>query len=115
MSYKKEITSLSTAQLRVRRKRLAKDLPDVAASLRGALQQQLRRCGNAGCRCHKGELHGPYTYLALRTGTRTRLIYIPAVLAREVGRYVKMTGRIFETLEKISLINLDADRSGELN
>ena len=115
MSYKKQITSLSTTQLRVRRKRLGKDLPDVAASLRGALQRQLRRCGNAGCRCHKGELHGPYTYLALRTGTRTRLVYIPAVFAREVGRCVKMTERIFETLEKISIINLELIARGELN
>ena len=114
MSYKQHMKGLSTAQLRARRKRLGHDMPDVAASLRGALQQQLRRCGNPGCRCHTGELHGPYTYLALRTGPRTRLVYIPAVLTREVKRCVKMTGRILETLEKISIINLELIARGEL-
>jgi hypothetical protein len=53
--------------------------------------------------------------LALRTGTRTRLVYIPAVLAREVRRCVRMTGRILETLEKISLINLELIARGELS
>lgn len=115
MSYKQQIKGLNTAQLRARRKRLGQALPDVAASLRGALQQQLRRCGNPGCRCTKGELHGPYTYLALRTGKRTRLVYIPAALAREVRRCVKMTGRILETLERISVINLELIARGELS
>ena len=115
MAYKQPITSLSTTQLRVRRKRLGKDLPDVATSVRGALQQQFRRCGNPGCRCRAGARHGPYTYLAVRTGTRTRLVYIPAVLAREVRRRVKMTGRILATLEKISIINLELIARGELN
>ena len=114
MSYKQQMKGLSTTQLRARGKRLGHAMPDVAASVRGALQQQFRRCGNPGCRCHKGELHGPYTYLALRTGTRTRLVYIPAVLAREVRRRVKMTGRILETLEKISIINLELIARGEL-
>ena len=32
------------------------------------------------CRCYKEELRGPlYTYLALRAGTRTRLVYVPAI------------------------------------
>jgi hypothetical protein len=53
--------------------------------------------------------------LALRTGPRTRLVYIPAVLAREVRRCVKMTGRILETLEKISIINLELIARGELH
>lgn len=114
MSYKQQVKGWSMTQLRARRTRLGRELPDVTASVRGALQQQFRRCGNPGCRCHTGELHGPYTYLALRTGTRTRLVYIPAVLAREVRRRVKMTGRLLATLEKISVINLELITRGEL-
>jgi hypothetical protein len=39
------------------------------------------RCGAGGCRCARGELHGPYHYRFWREGGRLRKVYVrPAEL-----------------------------------
>jgi hypothetical protein len=109
-----DLTTLSVRRLRARRAQLARQLPDVELTLYGSLQTQGRRCGKPGCRCAAGELHGPYVYLAVRTGRRTRLLYIAAELAEEVARRVEVTSRIEEVLAEISAINLELLARGEL-
>jgi hypothetical protein len=109
-----DLTTLSVRRLRARRARLARQLPDVELALRGSLQTQSRRCGKEGCRCVSGELHGPYVYLAVHSGRRTRLLYIAADLAKEVERHVEVTARLEGVLAKISAINLELLARGEL-
>ncbi len=118
MTYKMEgpdLSRLSLRQLRERRARAARRFPDVAAIVTGSLQQQRRRCGKEGCRCARGELHGPYVYLAVRAGKRNRLVYVPAALAREVGRRVALSARIQAALAQISALNLELLARGELD
>jgi uncharacterized protein DUF6788 len=109
------LSNLSVRQLRARRTRLAKRLPDVERTLRGSLQTQSRRCGKEGCRCATGELHGPYVYLSMRSGGGTRLLYIAADLAEEVKQRVEMTSRLERALAEISAINLELLARGELS
>lgn len=105
----------TSRQLRARRARLAKRLPDVEMTLRGSLQTQGRRCGKEACRCAEGELHGPYVYLTTRAGQRTRMLYIAADLADEVSRRVEVTGELEAVLAEISAINLELLARGELS
>ena len=56
-----------------------------------SLHAQWVRCGTAGCRCRRGELHGPYHYLFWREGGRLRKRYVrtadvPAVAAACAAR-----------------------------
>jgi hypothetical protein len=115
VTYKTQVRRLSVRQLRTRRARLARQLPDVEATLRGALQRQMRQCGKAGCHCAEGELHGPYVYLSMRTGNRSRLLYVPAEVVEDVKRRVETTGRIEAALAEISAINLELVARGELD
>jgi hypothetical protein len=116
MVHKKDgLSDLSVRQLRARRARLARRLPDVERTLRGSLQTQSRRCGKEGCRCAAGELHGPYVYLSVRSGERTRLLYIAADLAEEVKQRVELTSRLEGALAEISAINLELLARGELS
>ena len=115
MKHKTPLRMLTARQLRTRRARLARQLPDIEGTLRGALQRQMRRCGKAGCRCVDGELHGPYFYLAVRTGARSRLAYVPADVVHEVTRRVEATGRLEAALAEISSINLELVARGELD
>src|SRR5713101_8199260 len=107
MKHKDTWRMLSVRQLRTRRAQLARQLPDVEATLRGALHRQMRRCGNAGCHCAAGDLHGPYRYLSVRTSGRSRLVYVPAEVVDSVTRRVDTTGRIGAALAEISGINLE--------
>src|SRR6266481_3506229 len=117
MTYKVavDLSQLSLRQLRDRRRRTARQFPDVEKMLLGSLQSQRRRCGREGCRCTRGELHGPYTYLSVRAGGRTRLLYVPAELAQEAERRVGLSQRIQAGLAEISAINLELMTRGELD
>src|SRR5258708_27219607 len=116
MSTKAEgLRELSVRQLRNRRRRVARQLPDLEAVISGSLQNQRRRCGKEGCRCAKGELHGPYLYLSLRVGKRTRMVYVPTELAEEVRRAVTVHAGVQAALAEISAINLQLLRRRHLS
>src|SRR5437667_5081088 len=106
MTYKKALLKLTVRQLRARRARLARQLPDVEGTVRGALQRQMRRCGKAGCRCAEGELHGPYMYLSVQTGEQSGLLYVPAEAVEEVKRGGGRTGESGGALAEMSAINV---------
>lgn len=109
------LQKLTPRQLRGRRARLARQLPDAEMTLRGSLQTQGRRCGKEACCCAEGELHGPYVYLATRSGDRTRMLYIAADVADQVSRRVGLTAELEAALAEISAINLELLARGELN
>ena len=69
-----DLQGVTDRQLRVRRQRLAAAVERVELTLPGSLVRQGRRCSSAGCRCRRGELHGPYLYLALYVGGRNRTL-----------------------------------------
>ncbi len=98
---------LSVSELRARRRRLARSVADPQGTLRGTLQSQGRRCGRAGCRCARGELHGPYLYLTVHSGGGGRSVYVPGALAGTVGALVAETARREAALGEISHINLE--------
>ena len=66
-----------------------------------------RRCSSEGCRCRRGELHGPYTYLAVYTDGRSRTIYVPAAVRARCEAHVAVTQRNEALLREISQINLE--------
>ena len=102
-----DFSELSVSQLRARRRRLARSVEDPQETLRGTLQRQGRRCGRAGCHCVRGELHGPYLYLAVHAGGGGRSVYVPGEMAETVGALVEATTRREAALGEISQINLE--------
>lgn len=109
--YKNDLRGLSAAELRSRRDRLAADLPRAGQFLAGSLVEQHRKCGKEGCRCTRGELHGPYVYLSV-VG---RMIYVPAVLADAVRSRLEISALLRGMLEEISAINLELLARRELD
>jgi hypothetical protein len=78
-----ELVDAGTAVL-TRRRRLAARLGDVEQVLAGSLVEQSRRCGKPGCRCAKGDPHGPYAYFTPKTAGRGRMKYVPSRLITTV-------------------------------
>ena len=110
-AYKDELRALSPGELRSRRDRLATSLPDAGGFLAGSLVEQRRRCGKEGCRCTRGELHGPYAYLSVAG----RMIYVPATLADAIRSRLEISARLREVLEEISVVNLELLARRELD
>jgi hypothetical protein len=98
-----ELAGLSTAELRSRRDALVAALPPADGVLPGTLVQQHRNCGKEGCRCTRGEPHGPYVYLQVAG----RLLYVPSGLAEVVRGHVAGSQRLRGVLAEISAINLE--------
>lgn len=69
--------------------------------------QEGRRCSSEGCRCRQGELHGPYTYLAVYADGRSRTFYVPAAVRATCEAHVAVTQRNEALLADISQINLE--------
>jgi hypothetical protein len=64
----------------------------------GVLCRQWVRCGRPGCRCARGELHGPYWYLFRRDDAgRLHKRYVPL---REVNGHLRLAAmaRVFDAL-----------------
>jgi len=102
------LAELSVRQLRARRRRLARQLEHAEDTLRGSLRTQGRRCGKEGCRCARGELHGPYVYVSVRgKGGRRRLLYVPADWMGAVRACIERTEQMEAALDEISCINLE--------
>ncbi len=101
------LDELSVRGLLARRRRLAAGLSDVQRTLRGVLLAQGRRCSSEGCRCRRGELHGPYTYLATYAGGRSQTLYVPAAVAEVCERHVQAAQRNEALLVEISQVNVE--------
>ena len=102
-----ELSDLSVSRLLARRRRLANGFADVEQTLRGVLLSEGRRCSSEGCRCRRGELHGPYTYLATYSEGRSRTIYVPAAVTEIAEAHVEVSQRNEALLLEISQINLE--------
>ncbi|HYB30229.1 MAG TPA: DUF6788 family protein [Solirubrobacteraceae bacterium] len=109
-----EISELSVRQLLARRRRLSDGLSAPERTLRGVLLSKGRRCSSEGCRCRSGELHGPYAYLAVYAGGRSRTIYVPQAVVAACEASVGITQRNEALLAEISQINLELLRRREL-
>ena len=55
----------------MRGKKLSPDSPAKILPFDGSIARRYVKCGKENCRCKKGTLHGPYTYVRVyRSGTR---------------------------------------------
>ena len=102
-----DLRALTDRQLRTRRQRLAAAVDRVELTLPGSLVRQGRRCSSAGCRCRRGELHGPYLYLALYVGGRNRTLYVPAASEPSLVDCVEVTHANEAALEEIARVNVE--------
>src|SRR5215207_4138684 len=115
MTDKIDPASMTVRGLRARRRRLAQSLPDLEGLIAGSVVAQGRSCGKEGCRCTRGELHGPYMYVVLpRSGGRARTVYVPSGAAEAVRRGASASTQVRAALEAISAVNIELLARGEL-
>ena len=68
---------------------LAQLLREADVMIQGSFSRTYRTCGRAGCRCQRGEKHGPHTYLTFRGPEgKTRSLYVPEA---ELGAFEEAT------------------------
>ncbi len=67
-------------------KRLLTKLTHPPAMIAGSFYEMRKKCGRAGCRCTRGELHGPFPVIAVARGGRRSTRWVPRGREAEVRR-----------------------------
>jgi hypothetical protein len=79
---------------------LARLLPMVS----GSLVEQYVTCGKAGCRCARGQKHGPLYYLYWKEQGKSRSLYVPrdkvAELRRQIQNYRRFQKKLTALLRQ---------------
>lgn len=99
------------AQTRQKRRRdLSRDLSSCKKFIKGSLVVNRRRCGKAGCRCNRGELHESLAFTYKKDG-RSYLLHIPKHLEAEAREAHKEYKKLKRIVQQISRLNIEILKS----
>jgi hypothetical protein len=94
-------------RLSEQRRKLAAQLTQVGPVLRATLIERFTQCGKPGCKCMRGDKHGPSSYLVVSYAKgKTKQVYVPKDLKPVAQAWVRNYHRMAAMLEEISTINL---------
>ncbi len=80
--------------------------------IQGSFSRSYRTCGHSGCRCQRGEKHGPHTYLTFRGPEgKTRSIYVPAAELEAFEQAVAAWDRFKQLAAELAIENRERMRS----
>lgn len=106
--------SRTSRRLAGRRRTLVEELSRLGPVLRASLIERFTQCGKAGCKCMRGEKHGPAYYLTVSYARgKTRQVYVPKDLRRLAETWVRNYHQAQRVLEEMSSINLELIRLKE--
>jgi len=63
------------------------------------------RCGKKGCKCNKGKLHGPFTYVSFKKGSRAYYRYISPERINKIRQYINNYHSFQEKIARLNEIN----------
>lgn len=92
--------------------------------LYGSVVKKYKACGKAGCKCTRGELHGPFYYLSFKKEGKTKMIFIRRHLwdkaiklntnyrnwrksRADISKINRKILTLFDEIEKASTVKLD--------
>ena len=108
------MASTKAQQLTLRRRKLVQQLCRLGPVLRASLIRRFTQCGKPGCKCMRGQKHGPSYYLTVSYAKgKTRQVYVPKDLQPLAEAWVRNYHQAMTVLEEISSINLELIRLKE--
>ena len=94
-------------QIRQQRRQIARGLGAEGEILKGSLIERFTVCSRPGCRCLEGKKHGPYLYVSVFDGKKSRQVYVPASMHAQVRRWVRNAQRISEAVGTLSALSVE--------
>jgi hypothetical protein len=73
--------------------------------LGASLVQIAKQCGRAGCHCQSGQKHVG-SYLTFKEHGKTRTVYVPMELRKEVGRWLAEHRRLKQLMKELSALTV---------
>ncbi len=92
--------------------------------LYGSVVKKYKACGKTGCKCTRGELHGPFYYLSFSKDKKTKMIFIRRYLwesaiklntnyknwrksRADISKINKKILTLLDVIEKASTVKID--------
>jgi len=63
------------------------------------------RCGKKGCKCNKGQLHGPFNYVSFKEKGRVYCRYISSKKMNKIRKYISNYQSFQEKIARLNEIN----------
>ena len=103
-------TNLKKAQLRKRA--IVRQLPDPTEILRASLITRYTKCGKPGCKCMRGEKHGPsYSVSVTMAAGKTKQLYVRKEDLKTVQKWINNYDKMWQGLMELSEVNFELLRT----
>src|SRR3972149_5448413 len=117
MLYTRAMSRLSSqkiAALRRERERLLRELAEGPLLVGGTYLERFPPCSRPNCDCHRGQRHGPRSYVVVTREKKQRQVYIPKDQAEALRKGVAQYRRLLGIVDRVPSINLELMRGGVL-
>jgi Family of unknown function (DUF6788) len=97
---------------RSRKNAIARRLPDPTQILRASLVARYTQCGKPGCKCMRGEKHGPsYCVSVTMAAGKTKQLYVRKEDLNIVKQWIDNYDKLWQGLMEISEVNFELLRT----
>ena len=103
---------MANTQLSKRRQKLWRQLGSQRGMIQGSLLKRYLPCGKAGCKCKRGEKHGPFYYLTYQEGGKMRTLYVPKGRLPEIKEAIKAYKKVKGIIGQVAGINRRLFKAG---
>jgi hypothetical protein len=97
-------------RLQGQRRQLSQGIGAGGEILKGSLIERTTVCQRPGCRCLKGQKHGPFLYASVFDGKQSRQVYVPQSMHAQVRRWVRNAQRLSEAVGTLSNLSVELIR-----
>jgi len=104
--YIARMSTKSYKNLIAERTLLLAELSSLPELLRGSWVERTSVCSRPGCKCHRGERHGPRHYLVVNEAGRQKQKYVPNARVQDAARGRAQYRRLLEIADRITQLNL---------
>lgn len=102
------------ALIRERRK-LLQELGSLFLIIKGSFFDRFSICSRPNCICHKGQRHGPRSYVTVTQKKIQKQYYVPKQQVNAVRTGIKQHQRLLKIVDRITEINLTLMRGEALD
>ena len=106
MRYTSDMSTRTVEELLDERAGLLSELGALSNMLHGSWVERYSVCSRPGCKCRRGQRHGPRRYLVVNEGGRQRQKYIPNAKVKAALQGVAAYHRVRDIIGRITHINL---------